>query len=223
MSRAWRLAGVVWVLLVASSSPLDAQIQPGPIGRFVADAHASLARYGQSDGLASAEGVAKTALPSRGLGFDLGAHVYFARLGPITFGAGGHWFASRGSRTPAIPKGSQTPGGPTVRTTFTEFSPQLSFNFGSEQGWSYLSGGLGSSRLTVRTETTTPATRTNGDQLPRAKTIDYGGGARWFYRDRLAFSLDLRFYAINPQLGVGDRPGRPRMTLLVVSGGISIK
>ena len=30
------------------------------------------------------------------------------------------------------------------------------------------------------------------------KTINYGGGARWFTKTHLAFSFDVRFYAINP-------------------------
>ena len=32
----------------------------------------------------------------------------------------------------------------------------------------------------------------------RLKTINYGGGARWFAKAHVAFSFDVRFYAINP-------------------------
>lgn len=230
-------AALALVFLLIFSLPADAQVPAEPIGRgvFVVDARGSFARYGQSEGLATAEGVSKTALSSRGLGLDVGAHVYVARLGPITFGVGAHWMTSRGSRTPATPKGSQTPPvppGPTVRTTFNAFSPQLSFNFGTEKGWSYLSGGMGSSRLTVGTvdpattgvsTVATETVATEEEALGRIRTIDYGGGARWFTSDHLAFTLDLRFYAIYPTIGVGGRLGRPRMTLMVVSGGISFK
>jgi len=223
LSSSVRSAAPASVLLFISLQPVEAQVQPGPIGRFVADARASVARYGQSDGLARAEGVRPTALASRGLGVDLGAHVYLARLGPITFGVGAHVMATRGSRTPPTPPGSRTPPGPVLRTTFTAFSPQLSFNFGAEKGWSYLSGGMGSSILRIRTAGVTSTRSPEEEALERSKTIDYGGGARWFIKDHLAFTLDLRFYAISPQVGIGDRPGRPRMTLMVVNGGVSFK
>ena len=35
-------------------------------------------------------------------------------------------------------------------------------------------------------------------------TINYGGGARWFIKPHVAFSFDVRFYAINPGLAFGD-------------------
>ena len=59
----------------------------------------------------------------------------------------------------------------------------------------------------------------------RLKTIDYGGGARWFAKPHLAFSFDVRFYAINPSHF--RQPGWPeqvlRTTLFVVGAGVSIK
>ena len=57
----------------------------------------------------------------------------------------------------------------------------------------------------------------------RLKTLNYGGGARWFIKPHLAFSFDVRFYAINPGKPHLDLPGSPRTTLLVLIGGISIK
>ena len=57
------------------------------------------------------------------------------------------------------------------------------------------------------------------------RTINYGGGARWFIKPHLAFSLDVRFYDIangTPELGLGF-PGSPRTVLLVIGAGISIK
>jgi hypothetical protein len=98
-------------------------------------------------------------------------------------------------------------------------SPELSLNFGSGNGWSYLSFGYGESRLSI-----VP----NGAQpLPvdeaQKKTLDYGGGARWFIRKRLAFSLDVRAYEIPvgaPQAGL---PATPHTQLLVIGAGISVK
>ena len=54
-------------------------------------------------------------------------------------------------------------------------------------------------------------------------TINYGGGARWFIKQHLAFSLDVRLYDIGsgtPQLGY---PGGPGTVLLMFSAGISVK
>jgi hypothetical protein len=35
--------------------------------------------------------------------------------------------------------------------------------------------------------------------------------------DHIAVSLDLRFYAVNPQEAVGGRPAFPRMTILAIA------
>jgi hypothetical protein len=108
--------------------------------------------------------------------------------------------------------------GPTVRTSFSAFSPQLSLNFGSRNGWSYLSAGLGWGSFGTELESA-PLPDAEG----RLRVINYGGGARWFARPRLALSLDLRFYAVNPQEAVVGRPAFPRKTMMVMSAGIGIK
>ena len=56
------------------------------------------------------------------------------------------------------------------------------------------------------------------------KTISYGGGARWFIKTHLAFSFDVRFYAINPGTPfVAGVLGSPRKTLLVIGAGVSVR
>ena len=57
----------------------------------------------------------------------------------------------------------------------------------------------------------------------RVKTINYGGGARWFIKAHLAFSFDVRFYAINPGSAAYRFPQTPRTRLMVVGAGVSIK
>ena len=102
---------------------------------------------------------------------------------------------------------------------FTYLAPQLSLNFGTGAGWSYLSGGIAASKWSVVPNSSVPL-------LPddeRLKTIDYGGGARWFAKPHLAFSLDVRFYAINPSSPAPGLPGAPRTTLFVIGAGISLK
>ena len=98
-------------------------------------------------------------------------------------------------------------------------APQLSFNFGTGHGWSYLSGGIGRSTWSIVPDGRDPL---NADR-ERLETINYGGGARWFVKPHLAFSVDARFYAIYPGTPDGGRPGGPRTTLLIVGAGISVK
>ena len=37
--------------------------------------------------------------------------------------------------------------------------------------------------------------------------LNYGGGARWFNSPHLAFTFDIRFYAISPRDADGDGAG----------------
>ena len=129
------------------------------------------------------------------------------------------WEPRRCSPRRAVVLGRTTrdPNGPSVRTRFTAISPQLSFNFGDSDGWSYLSGGLGTSRMSVFVD--------DGDEPEqrRAGTLNYGGGARWFVKPRLAFSFDLRFFAISPLDQTDTEPASPRLTRMAFSVGVSIK
>ena len=203
-------------LLLTSAALATAQ-GAEPIGLFVVDVRGSLPLYGQNEGLAANEGLFPSQLPSRGLGIDIGGHLYPVRWRGITFGVGISVLASAGDR--AASETDPVADGPTVRTTFTALAPQVSFNFGSKEGWSYLSGGLGPSRLTISTE----SGPSNGSRRP-ARTLNYGGGARWFVKRHLAFTLDLRFYAISPLPATETgEPATPRMTLLVFNGGVSFK
>jgi hypothetical protein len=61
------------------------------------------------------------------------------------------------------------------------------------------------------------------DDPARRKTINYGGGARWFAKQHLAVSIDLRFYAVSPEAATASRPAMPRMTLMVFSAGVSTR
>lgn len=197
------------------------------VGPVVADARGSLPRYKQSDQLAGPYGIAQIELPSLGLGLDLGGHWYPVRWRVVTLGIGGSIHVSRGHHGAA--EVDSTPVGKDVTLRFTSFAPQLSFNFAGTTGWSYLSGGLGTSSMTVATSDPTSGTTPSTDPLapsplnPRRKTINYGSGARWFMKDHVAFSLDIRFYAINPQIPLEDVRPAPRMTLMVISAGVAFK
>jgi hypothetical protein len=99
----------------------------------------------------------------------------------------------------------------------TSLSPQLSLNFGNGSGWSYLSVGLGQTTWSLATDDL-------GDYPPNSdklKTLNYGG-ARWFIKPHVAFSFDVRFYAISPGFAY-IFPATPRTTLLIIGAGISVK
>ena len=205
-----------WVilLLMIAATPAAAQ-DPGRIGPFVVDILGSFVSVGQDPLLAANRGLGPAQLAGSGIGLDIGGHVYLFRWRSITFGVGASALFMSTSRTPG--QDDPNPDGPTVDTRFRALSPQLSFNFGDGDGWSYLSGGIGTSRLSVFIEQETePPQR-------RAGTLNYGGGARWFARPGLAFSFDLRLFAISPLEQTDTEPGSPRMTRVALSVGVSIK
>jgi len=123
---------------------------------------------------------------------------------------------SQGRRSPTSEETTTNSDLPVIRTKFTTIAPQLSLNFSGTSGWSYISGGLGTSTFDVG-----PPEAERDDR--RFRTINYGGGGRWFAKDHLGFSLDLRFYGISPQGGTDKLPALPRMRLVVLSIGVSFK
>jgi hypothetical protein len=205
-----KLIGVL-LALALPAAPL-AQVPTGvvdePIAGVAVDLQGSLASFPQDASLASSLGTTDTSLPGRGLGGRVAATIYPLRMGPVTIGLGGALGFARGT-------GVDDLTGDRFTTTFLSAAPQLSLNFGRQRGWSYLSGGIGGSRLTVA-----PAGTEGG---PAAQTLDYGGGARWFVGDRLAFSFDLRFYKIAAAGAADGVPARGATTMMVVSAGLSLK
>lgn len=188
------------------------------IGPFVIDARMTLARFKALPAVADPLDVEATDLPTRGLGLVVGGHVYPLRGRSVALGLGGELLLrARGSRTMA-PEVEDGPDGPSIVTRMTAVSPQISLNFGRRTGYSYVSGGIGWASLATafaETPAASPSTR--------RKAINYGGGARWFTSKHLAFSLDLRFYAISPQEEDVERPPYPRVTSMVFSGGVSAR
>jgi hypothetical protein len=217
-----RLTLLVLIATFTIAGPLAAlaqETQPEdlPIGRYVADVRFSFPKFKQDPNVATSIGVATENLPTRGLGLVVGAHWYPLRLGIVTFGVGGE--VSKASRGRTTNTGTDTePVEVGVNTRFSAVSPQISFNFGARDGWSYISGGIGWS-----TFTTENVDHPLPDPESSTKTINYGGGARWFAKKHLAFNFDVRFYAVNPQLATATRPGFPRMTLIALCGGISVR
>ena len=205
---------------LALAVPAAAQ-QKEPVGPFVMDLRGIFARHKVEPDIAKGLDVENANLPVRSLGLVGGAHWYPWHASKVTLGIGGNVVLARGTRTLDVAAGTAAPAekGPTVRRHFTAFSPEISLNFGHRKGWSYISGGFfGRSKLYLD-RADAPATG-----VPSRKTLNYGGGARWFTTDHLAFSVDFRWYSVAEQppttTGVVFQP---RTTLLVLSGGISIK
>jgi hypothetical protein len=204
------------LLAAGIAFPVSAQ-PPQPIPPFVVDLRGTIPFYPDDQALAEPRQTSPDLLPTYGWGADIGAHVYPFRWKAMTFGFGASYHLSRGSRTPDVPDDSSAEPGPTVHTRFKALSPQVSFNFGHRMGWSYLSGGIG--RSTFR------AWRSDLDEEAgeAVKTINYGGGARWFINRRVAFSLDLRFYALNSKAPSSAATGHPRMTFAAATVGLSVR
>lgn len=203
-------------LLLLAASPAAAQPQQ-PVSGFVVDARGAFPLYPDDEQTAAARGVTGAQLPSHGLGVEIGAHVYPLRWKVITFGVGASVLFSRGSKTPDVTDGSTDPAGPTVQARMSAFSPQLSLNFGHRMGWSYLSGGLGTATYRAWRE---DLAEEDGEAT---KSLNYGGGARWFLRRHLAFTLDLRFYSMTPKAASAQAFGHPRLTVVVASAGVSFR
>ena len=204
----------LWSLTAAVPAAAQANER---LPHFVVDLQASVLRLPTDEEIATRRDMDVSWLPKWGVGFNTGAHFYPLRWKLVTFGIGGTYFWGGRTRTQAVVDQEPAPSGPDVTTRLRGFAPQLSFNFGSRDGFSYLSGGIAPSKLTVSREDAAPET---GEWV---KTINYGGGARWFFNDRLAFSVDLRFYAIAPTEASEKGGGHPRLTQMVASAGISFR
>jgi hypothetical protein len=208
---------IVAAAMPRAASAQDVPAEKLPIGRYVADARVTFPKFKQDGATANAIGATALNLPTRAFGFVVGAHWYPVRAGVVTFGLGGEITAAGRGRT--LNTGTKAvPLDVTVNSRFSAISPQVSFNFGARDGWSYISGGIGWSTFTAERQD-----RPLPDPQSKSKTINYGGGARWFAKKHLAVSMDLRFYAVNPQLATAVRPGFPRMTLMAFSVGAAIR
>ncbi len=206
---------LLWLLAPAVASAQDA---PPRVGPFVVDLHGTFPRFPrESQELADSRSLDLRELPGTGLGLHGGVHVYPLRWRAITFGIGVDLTLARARQ--AARQFSVGDVSRAVTERFTHIAPELSFNFGTGDGWSYLSGGMGPSIWSLAIDAASPTTA----NTERLTTINYGGGARWFNTRHLAFSFDVRFYAVYPGTGELGRPGGPRTKFLFMGGGISIK
>jgi hypothetical protein len=208
---------LAFVLAITIAPAVQAQEREAePISRFVVDARGALPKFPADPATASSIDVTTDNLPRRGLGLSFGAHVYPLR-GKVTLGVGAEVLIAGASRTlPAAQEGGAD--GPTVKAHLVVLSPQLSLNFGSSRGWSYVSAGIGRANYTTEQDTQPVA-----DATSKPRDLNYGGGARWFAQPHLAFTFDLRWHRIAAQDAISGRPAYGQTRIIVLSAGISVK
>lgn len=204
-AAAWALFLIV---ALASSAPAQPRER---IPLFAADAQGALPKLPTDPAIAATRGLTEAELPGWGPGFNLAAHVYPLRGKWIALGVGANYQWLRGSAT------ADVEGAATVTTKYSAFTPQVSANFGHRRGWSYISAGIGPTTLTVSSSAI-------GDEPGvGVKTINYGGGGRWFVKPHVAFSFDLRIYAMNPVEQDELNGGHPRVNIVSMNVGVSFQ
>ena len=166
-TRIW-LVALGWALTAAPAFAQGSTSLDLPIGRFVFDVHGAVVPFGQNFQLATARGLDPETEPRFGLGMGAGVHLYVLRIGVLTVGLGGRVITASAARSPN--QDGQNPDGPRLRKRFTAFAPELSLNFGGRDGWSYVSGGIGRSRLSLF--------EAGADAPPQrsSHTVNVGGG-----------------------------------------------
>jgi hypothetical protein len=172
-------------------------------------------------------------VPTRGYGIEVGAHVYLFPFGPSRVGLGASVLSVRSTTTSTS---TQTIDDVTVVTSGQRLTlnmrivaPQISFNFGSRAGWSYLSLGAGAASINTRADDIVPGSRDSGWR----RALNFGGGARWFFKPHLAFGFDLRIHRVSSgsagDIVVGSTgtlpstESTPSVTALSVGAGLSFR
>ena len=218
-----RLALLLVLLAAVPASAQDEERLPW----FAVDLHVASVGMPTAEGWIPVPVIGDTPLPGRGFGIAGGATVYPLRLGIVTFGAGVSISAGKGTgESLTITTGSGatevTVVTPIMRTAVFNVIPQLSINFGHKFGWSYLSAGLGTTRVTSSMDAvgTTPQVI-----VPETwnQAINFGGGARWFMKPHLGASFDVRFVKLGSRAASGDIPAAKRTQMITFSAGISFQ
>jgi len=214
-------AAIALAIAVLTPAASSAQVSvPGP---YVIDLRGAMSG---APGSASFYPPVPTAIsvPQRAFGFGAGAHLYAFRIGAARLGFGVDVMRARGTaRTDAsaVETTSTTDLEPTgtfnAAITVTTVAPQLSFNFGTHEGWSYLSAGYGIS--TTHAEVNIPVSfgGEGGARNRHNAALNFGGGARWFLREHLAVGFDVRFHRLLARDGV------PSTQILGLSVGVSLR
>jgi hypothetical protein len=176
-----------------SARPEAQSLMPGPPGPFVFDVSVAMSGVPAADALFAGL-PAGTLVPTRAFGGGGGAHVYALQIGPSRLGFGIGVLVARGST-------------PEASSTVAAVDPQISFNFGTADGWSFLSAGIGAVHVSADP----------GSVSETVRSVNWGGGARWFLGPHLGVGFDVRVR----HLAAGDAV--PKGTTVSGSVGVSLK
>lgn len=204
-----RAALCLAALLTSTAAFAQPSAPPGP---YIIDLRGGM--IGAPGGNFYPAAPAGTQVPQRGFGFSVGGHIYPFRLGVAQVGVGADLLRARGSSSSAI--------GVNAAMRVTTVAPQISFNFGSRDGWSYLSAGYGVTQTRAEVDipemdVTPPETQDDdvpqSEPLPagmvvrevRTGTVNLGGGARWFIREHFAVGFDVRFHRLSTTAGSSSK------------------
>jgi hypothetical protein len=219
-----RRAALVLALFL-SAAPAAAQgPPPAPPGPYAIDVRGAFGGFPRDPAFFPPVPTG-TVVPTRGFGIEVGGHVYLFNLGPARLGVGASVTRVRHKTSPADPPSTGTTPPPPqtvpdVEATLTTVAPQVSFNFGTADGWSYLSAGYGRAQVNTATlETATPAAIESGP----LNAINIGGGARWFRSRHLAITFDVRFHIVSAKAAEPPLAGTPRSTVITAGAGISLR
>lgn len=223
-------AYVVWFGLIGPVGAAAQAPPESPPGPYVVDVHVGISGL-PNDPTFFPPGPSGTLIPTSGPGVDVGAHVYLIGLGPARVGIGASVLRAAGRRSQLATRsgsGSTAAELPDVDVRVTTIAPQVSFNFGTSDGWSYLSAGVGPANVRTTVAAFESSSESGAEGLtpetsldsPSLVSFNVGGGARWFTSRHLAFSFDVRFHIVSS--GPGEAP-TPRTTLVAASAGISLK
>jgi hypothetical protein len=201
------VVSALFVTVVAGPALAQGQGTPGP---YVFDVRGVTSSLSKKPGFYPVLPAALL-VPSRGFGVDVGGHVYAGRLGPARLGFGAAITRARATTPPVV---IQTEG-PRVVALFTAIEPQVSFNFGTRAGWSYLSGGVGTGEVATRAVEPDGAEATMSTGWRR--TINVGAGARWFMKSRVGVGFDVRLHRVL------RGPVTPQASSLAISAGLSLR
>ena len=154
-------------------------------------------------------------VPARGFGLDVGGHVYVFDFGPARVGFGANVIFVRATASPTVERAEDGSRIPVQRLSLSMrmIAPQISLNFGSRDGWSYLSAGLGAGSVNVEATDVSAGRHESG----LLRSINFGGGARWFITPRMAFGFDLRAH----KMAAGAET--PKTSVFAVGAGLSIR
>lgn len=203
-------------LLISTAAFAQSSSSPGP---YIVDLRGAMSGApGGEPFYPTVTAKAEVLAPQRAFGFAVGAHTYPFHLGAARVGLGVDLMRTRGT--------ASSVDNVAAAMSVTTLAPQLSFNFGTREGWSYLSGGFGMARTRASVDVpaatttsttsppvtvTTPASTSSRER--QSPAINFGGGARWFLRERVAVGFDVRFH----------RMTNPSKQIFGLSVGVSLR